>query len=122
LSAPKKPVYGLMPNPVWASVALPRYRPEPESVSCSRAGCDLPLKVTVPSMAPPLDPASPAAQIVAEIARRLEAGLDPAEVAARVLAAIRHDELYIFTHPNMREEVDARFAAIQGAMDRASAS
>jgi NAD(P)-dependent dehydrogenase (short-subunit alcohol dehydrogenase family) len=68
--------------------------------------------------APPLDPASPAAQVVAEIARRLEAGLDPAQVAARVLAAIRNEELYIFTHPNMREAVDERFAAIQAAMDR----
>jgi len=72
--------------------------------------------------APLLDPASPAAQVVAEIARRLEAGLDPAQVAARVLAAIRTDELYIFTHPNMREAVDGRFAAIQAAMDRVSAS
>jgi NAD(P)-dependent dehydrogenase (short-subunit alcohol dehydrogenase family) len=67
---------------------------------------------------PPLDPASPAAQMVAEIARRLEAGIDPADVAARVLAAIRNGELYVFTHPNMRETVDGRFAAIQAAMDR----
>lgn len=68
--------------------------------------------------APPLDPASPAAQLVAEIARQLEAGIDPAEVAAKVLAAIRNEELYIFTHPNMRQSVDGRFAAIQAAMDR----
>lgn len=68
--------------------------------------------------APALDPASPAAMMVAEIARRLEAGLEPAQVAARVLSAIREDELYVFTHPNMREEVDQRFAAIQGAMDK----
>jgi len=67
---------------------------------------------------PPLDPASPAAQIVAEIARRLEAGLDPAEVAQRVVAAIRDNELYLFTHPDMRRAVDKRFAAIQAAMDR----
>ena len=33
----------------------------------------------------PLDPASPAAAMVAEIARKIEAGLDPAAVAARVL-------------------------------------
>jgi NAD(P)-dependent dehydrogenase (short-subunit alcohol dehydrogenase family) len=66
----------------------------------------------------PLDPASPAAALVAELARRIEAGLDPAEVAARVLAAIRDDELYIFTHPKMREMVENRFAAIQAAMDR----
>ena len=68
--------------------------------------------------AQPLDPASGAAALVAELARRIEAGLDPAEVAARVLAAIRNDELYIFTHPKMREMVENRFAAIQAAMDR----
>jgi NAD(P)-dependent dehydrogenase (short-subunit alcohol dehydrogenase family) len=68
--------------------------------------------------APALDPSSPAAMMVAEIARRLQSGLDPAEVAARVLAAIREDELYVFTHPDMREEVDERFAAIQAAMDK----
>jgi NAD(P)-dependent dehydrogenase (short-subunit alcohol dehydrogenase family) len=67
---------------------------------------------------PRLDPASPAAQMVAEIARRLDAGLDPSDVAARVLTAIRDDELYVFTHPNMRAEVDQRFAAIQAAMDK----
>ena len=50
------------------------------------------------------------------------AGLDPAEVAARVLAAIREDELYVFTHPDIREGVDARFAAIHAAMDKAAAS
>jgi NAD(P)-dependent dehydrogenase (short-subunit alcohol dehydrogenase family) len=68
----------------------------------------------------PLDPASPAAAIVAEIARQIEAGLDPAAVAARVLAAIRDDELYVFTHPGMRAEVEPRFAAILAAMDRVS--
>jgi NAD(P)-dependent dehydrogenase (short-subunit alcohol dehydrogenase family) len=66
----------------------------------------------------PLDPASPAAAMVAEIARQLEAGLDPTSVAARVLAAIRENELYVFTHPGMRAEVEARFAAILAAMDR----
>jgi NAD(P)-dependent dehydrogenase (short-subunit alcohol dehydrogenase family) len=71
--------------------------------------------------APALDPASPAAALVAEIARKLEAGLDPDEVARRVLHAIRHEELYIFTHPNMREGVDQRFAAIQAAMDKVTA-
>src|SRR5437660_876704 len=71
--------------------------------------------------APALDPASPAAMMVAEIARRLQAGLDAAEVAARVVSAIRENELYVFTHPNMREEVDERFAVIQAAMDKVTA-
>ena len=37
-----------------------------------------------------------------------------------MLAAIREDELYIFTHPGMRAEVEARFAAILAAMDGVS--
>ena len=68
----------------------------------------------------PLDPASPAAAMVAEIARQIEAGLDPATVAARVLAAIREEELYIFTHPGMRAQAERRFAAILAAMDKVS--
>jgi NAD(P)-dependent dehydrogenase (short-subunit alcohol dehydrogenase family) len=67
-----------------------------------------------------LDPASPAAAMFAEIARGIEAGLDPSEVAGRVLTAIRNDELYIFTHPERRAGMDERFAAIQAAMDKAA--
>jgi len=68
--------------------------------------------------APVLDPNSPAAAMVAAIAASLQAGLEPDSVAARVLEAIRNDEFYVFTHPNMREQVDGRFAAIQAAMDK----
>lgn len=67
---------------------------------------------------PPLDPQSPAAAMVAEIAQRIEAGLAPEAVAARVLAAIRNDEFYVFTHPDMRGAVEGRFAAILAAMDK----
>ena len=67
---------------------------------------------------PTLDPASPAAAMVADIALRLQAGLEPDAVAARVLDAVRNDELYIFTHADSREEADKRFAAIQAAMDK----
>jgi NAD(P)-dependent dehydrogenase (short-subunit alcohol dehydrogenase family) len=70
---------------------------------------------------PPLDPASPAAALVAQIAQNLAAGLDPSAVAARVLAAIRQDELYVFTHPEMRGELEERFAAIMTAMGEAAA-
>jgi NAD(P)-dependent dehydrogenase (short-subunit alcohol dehydrogenase family) len=65
------------------------------------------------------DPASPAGRLVAEIAERLQSGLEPAEVAARVLAAIAAGELYVFTHPETRDELEQRFAAIMAAMDRA---
>jgi hypothetical protein len=37
-----------------------------------------------------------------------------------VLTAIRENELYIFTHPGMRAEVEQRFAAILAAMDAVS--
>jgi NAD(P)-dependent dehydrogenase (short-subunit alcohol dehydrogenase family) len=65
------------------------------------------------------DPASPAGLLLAHIAERLRSGLAPSEVAARVLAAIGGDELYVFTHPEMRGEVEERFAAIMAGMDRA---
>jgi NAD(P)-dependent dehydrogenase (short-subunit alcohol dehydrogenase family) len=63
------------------------------------------------------EPGSPGAAIIAEITRRVEAGLDPSAVAARVLTAIREDQLYIFTHPGMRAQVEERFAAILAAID-----
>jgi hypothetical protein len=53
------------------------------------------------------------------VAERIQSGLDPSDVAARVLAAIRDDELYVFTHPEMRAAAEERFAAILAAMDRA---
>ncbi len=67
------------------------------------------------------DPASPAGLLLARLAERLQSGLDPADVAARVLAAIREDELYVFTHPEMRGELEERFAAIMAAMDKVAA-
>jgi NAD(P)-dependent dehydrogenase (short-subunit alcohol dehydrogenase family) len=72
-------------------------------------------------LAQTLDPASPAAVLVAQIAERLQSGLDPSEVAKLVLSAIREDELYVFTHPEMRGEVDDRFATIRAALDKAVA-
>jgi NAD(P)-dependent dehydrogenase (short-subunit alcohol dehydrogenase family) len=67
------------------------------------------------------DPASPAGALAADIAARIQSGLDPSEVAARVLAAICEDELYVFTHPETRPAAEQRFAAILAAMDKATA-
>jgi short-subunit dehydrogenase len=52
----------------------------------------------------------------------VEAGMDPKMLAARVLEGIRNDELYIFTHPEMKAAVEARFAGILEAFDRAAKS
>jgi NAD(P)-dependent dehydrogenase (short-subunit alcohol dehydrogenase family) len=58
-------------------------------------------------------------EIAAHVAERIQTGLDPSDVAARVLSAIRTDELYVFTHPEMRVAAEERFAAILAAMDKA---
>ncbi len=71
--------------------------------------------------AAPPDPASAAGKLLAHLADRGRSGLDPDDVAAQALAAIRANELYVFTHPEMRDEVDARFAAITVALDKAAA-
>ena len=65
------------------------------------------------------DPASPAGALTAQIAELVQSGLDPSYVATQVLAAIREDKLYVFTHPEMRAEVEERFAAVLAAMDGA---
>jgi NAD(P)-dependent dehydrogenase (short-subunit alcohol dehydrogenase family) len=51
--------------------------------------------------------------------KSIEAGLDPLIVGDRVLEAIKAGELYIFTHPEMKEAVDMRFGMIDAAFDRA---
>ena len=59
------------------------------------------------------------ASVVAEL---VQSGLDPSVVADRVLTAIREDQFYVFTHPEMRPAVEERFAAILAAMDKAAAT
>ncbi len=68
------------------------------------------------------DPASAAGRLIAELTELGSAGLDPADVAAQVLAAIRENELYVFTHSgaDWRAELEERFAAILAAMDKAA--
>ncbi len=66
----------------------------------------------------PPDPTGPAS-VVAEL---VQSGVDPSVVADRVLTAIREDQFYVFTHPEMRPAVEERFAAILAAMDKAAAS
>jgi len=49
---------------------------------------------------------------VAEIAKLIENGIDPAEVAARVVSAIRRNELCVFTHLEVRDELEKRYDTI----------
>jgi NAD(P)-dependent dehydrogenase (short-subunit alcohol dehydrogenase family) len=50
------------------------------------------------------------------------AGIDPDAVGNRVVEAIRDNELYIFTHPDMKPLVEQRFAGIMAAFDVAAKS
>ena len=65
-------------------------------------------------------PGSQAAERLEETKQRLASGRDPAVIAARALAAIRDNELYVLTHPEWNWEVEKRFAAIQAAMGKAA--
>jgi NAD(P)-dependent dehydrogenase (short-subunit alcohol dehydrogenase family) len=59
---------------------------------------------------------------VAVLNQLLNAGMDPEMLAARVLEGIRNDELYIFTHPELKGAIEARFNGILDAFDRAATS
>jgi NAD(P)-dependent dehydrogenase (short-subunit alcohol dehydrogenase family) len=52
-----------------------------------------------------------------DVARAIEQGLDPEWVGRMVRDAVRRDDLYVFTHPQQREEVAARFGRIIDAFD-----
>lgn len=49
-------------------------------------------------------------------------GMPVEPVAERVLEGVRDNDLYIFTHPEMRGAVEMRFAAIMAAFDKSAAS
>jgi NAD(P)-dependent dehydrogenase (short-subunit alcohol dehydrogenase family) len=66
-------------------------------------------------------PAQPPSPMVARIAGLVQSGSDPSKVAALVLSAIRENELYVFSHPELRTRIDERFAAITAALDKAAA-
>lgn len=69
----------------------------------------------------PPDPASPEGKWLAKLTDLYMSGLDPAELAALTLSAIRENELYVITHPEMHWEITERFTAINEAMSKAAA-
>jgi NAD(P)-dependent dehydrogenase (short-subunit alcohol dehydrogenase family) len=71
----------------------------------------------------PPDPKGPAAALIGQIAKLVQSGLEPSDVARRVVTAIRNDHLYVFMQADgkLRARVEERFAAILAAMDKATA-
>jgi NAD(P)-dependent dehydrogenase (short-subunit alcohol dehydrogenase family) len=66
-----------------------------------------------------IDPSSETAAWLAKLDQLSSAGHDPTEIAERTLAAIRANELYLFTHQNANWEIEERFGAIAAAMKKA---
>lgn len=74
-----------------------------------------------PASVPPPPPNSREARAHAQGSKiSMAHGVPPGAVAARVLAAIRDRDLYIFTHPEMRNLVDDRYALLSAAFDKAA--
>ena len=71
-----------------------------------------------PARTPELESAESAT--AARLSELVRSGLDPSDVARRVLTAIHDDELYVFSHPERRADVEVRFAAILAAFDKAA--
>ncbi|MBV8188570.1 MAG: SDR family NAD(P)-dependent oxidoreductase [Alphaproteobacteria bacterium] len=69
----------------------------------------------------PPAPDSKAGRLARLHAELQSTGLDAEVIARRTLDAMRADQLYVFTHPEMHAEVKDRFAAIVAAMDEAAA-
>ena len=65
------------------------------------------------------DPGSAAATLSAHIAKLVDAGTDPMVIANQTIDAIRANQLYLFTHPEARSEIDERLAAVTAALDAA---
>ncbi len=52
-----------------------------------------------------------------EVRGLIDAGIDASIVAERVIRAVKNNELYIFTHPELKPLVQARFDQIMAAID-----
>ena len=74
-----------------------------------------------PSSVPPPPPKSREGRAIAQGTRlSMDHGIAPREVAARVLRAIEDNDLYVFTHPDMRSMIDDRHARLSAAFDKAA--
>jgi len=66
---------------------------------------------------------SPENEVIASHMQKvIDNGLAPDIVGERVVEAVSHKELYIFTHPNYRKVVQERFKAIDDAFARSESS
>jgi NAD(P)-dependent dehydrogenase (short-subunit alcohol dehydrogenase family) len=60
-------------------------------------------------------------EFMARLAEVHQVGMEPEEVAEKALEGIRRNDLYIFTHPEFREELQAVFAEALAALPQGEA-
>jgi NAD(P)-dependent dehydrogenase (short-subunit alcohol dehydrogenase family) len=65
------------------------------------------------------NPAATDKSSFARLSQLVQCETEPSNVAGRVLNAIQNNELYVFTHPERKPEVEARFDAILAALEKA---
>ena len=61
-------------------------------------------------------------EVNAQLQAAMDGAMDPELVGARVVEAIRDNDLYIFTHPEYKASFESRAARINAAYDKAAAS
>lgn len=61
------------------------------------------------------------AEFMKRLAEVQRLGMDPVEVAERVLACVRHNDFYIFPHPEFKEELRAIFDEVLAALPEGQA-
>jgi NAD(P)-dependent dehydrogenase (short-subunit alcohol dehydrogenase family) len=71
--------------------------------------------------APEVKPGEPG-QAGGGVAQAVLAGIEPEVVGARVLEAVKAGELYVFTHPQARTEIEGYYRRLLKAFDAADAS
>lgn len=68
-----------------------------------------------------VDESLPDKERMQQMAELMESGMDPDAVARMVLQGIINNDLYIFTHPEQRNDIERRMQGILDGFDRCSA-
>ncbi|HEY4181380.1 MAG TPA: SDR family NAD(P)-dependent oxidoreductase [Kofleriaceae bacterium] len=96
--------YSLAPHDIGVSLVLPGL------VNSNIHASDDVRPAELPRRGKPAD-----AALRARFAAVHEAGMDPAEVATKALAAVEENRFYVFTHPELKEELHERLDIVKAA-------
>ena len=104
----------LLPHNIGVSVLCPGL----VNTNIFDSGRNRPEDLPGASLAPLVDPNQSSDELTAQLDEMRHNALDPAVVGDMVLHAIREDEFYIFTHPELEAMTDARKDEMANAFAR----